>query len=327
MNTSIRPTIISAVLRRILSLLAPGGPRARLQILIYHRSLLTPDPLLCDEPDAELFDWQLAVLKNYFNVLPLLEAIERLRQQAIPRRAACITFDDGYADNADVALNILRRHNLPATFFIATGYLDGGIMWNDAVIEVIRQSRSPRLDLNCLGLHCHRIESLEEKRYAIKNLLDALKYRPSKEHDDLVTKLVDMTATNLPKNLMLSRDKVKELYEAGMEAGAHTINHPILATLDDKQARTEIAGSKEQLESIINERIQLFAYPNGQPGRDYHQSHVEMVKSLGFSGAVSTAWGTASTHCDRYQLPRFTPWDKRPLGFVLRLAKNYFYNK
>ena len=327
MNTVIQPSMVSALLRGILSLISPAGQRAKLQILIYHRVLPKPDLLFSDDLDAEAFNWQLAVLKNYFNVLPLKDALERLGRQAIPKRAACITFDDGYADNADVALNIIRRHNLTATFFISTGYLDGGIMWNDAVIEVIRKNRSPRLDLNCLGLNCYRIESLEEKRHAINNLLNALKYRPYNERADLVSKLVDMTATKLPKNLMLSRAQVNALYEAGMEVGAHTINHPILATLDDKQARTEIVGSKELLESIVNERIKLFAYPNGRPGRDYHQSHVEMVKSLGFSGAVNTAWGTANSHCDRYQLPRFTPWDKRPLGFVLRLAKNYFYNK
>jgi peptidoglycan/xylan/chitin deacetylase (PgdA/CDA1 family) len=39
---------------------------------------------------------------------------------------ACITFDDGHADNFHIALPILQGHGLPATFFIATGFLDGG---------------------------------------------------------------------------------------------------------------------------------------------------------------------------------------------------------
>jgi peptidoglycan/xylan/chitin deacetylase (PgdA/CDA1 family) len=50
----------------------------------------------------------------------------------------CITFDDGYADKHDVAMPILQRHGLCATFFIATGFLNGGCMWNDTIIETVR---------------------------------------------------------------------------------------------------------------------------------------------------------------------------------------------
>ena len=69
-----------------------------------------------------------------------------------PARALAITFDDGYADNATVAAPILLRLGLPATFFVATGFLDGGRMWNDTVIEAVAPRRGPVLDLAPLGL-------------------------------------------------------------------------------------------------------------------------------------------------------------------------------
>ena len=60
-------------------------------------------------------------------------------QARLPSRSVAVTFDDGYADNARIALPILREERVPATFFIATAYLDGGRMWNDTVIEAVRR--------------------------------------------------------------------------------------------------------------------------------------------------------------------------------------------
>src|SRR5688500_10667438 len=107
----------------------------KLSILIYHRVHAEVDPIFPAEVDAKQFGLQLNWIKSLFNVLPLDEAIEALEQNRLPARTAAITFDDGYADNTEVALPILKKHNLSATFFICTGYLDGGRMWNDTIIE------------------------------------------------------------------------------------------------------------------------------------------------------------------------------------------------
>ena len=107
-----------------------------------------------------------------------------------------------------------------------------------------------------------------------------------------------------------------------MEIGGHTANHPILASMENKVARAEIADGKEVLESIIHAPVRLFAYPNGKPGRDYLSEHVKMVRDLGFDAAVSTAHGAAKRGADLYQLPRFTPWDRGQIRFILRMAQN-----
>jgi hypothetical protein len=58
------------------------------------------------------------------------------------------------------------------------------------------------------------------------------------------------------------------------------------------------------------------------PDRDYSAEHVALVRECGFSAAVSTSWGAASKHSDRFQLPRFTPWDRTRLRFGARLLGN-----
>ena len=103
-------------MRPLFSLMSPAGARARLNVLIFHRVLPQPDPLFPGEVDAAAFDTMLGWVKSWFNVLPLDEAIARLADGSLPARAAALSFDDGYADNHDVALPLLRRHGLPCSF-------------------------------------------------------------------------------------------------------------------------------------------------------------------------------------------------------------------
>src|SRR6266498_549109 len=126
------------IVRSIFGALSPRGNRARLPVLILHRVNALHDPLFPAEPDAADFERKMRWIANWFNVLPCEEAIERLATGDLPERALCITFDDGYADNVTVALPILKRLGLHATFFIATGYLDGGSMFNDRIIHAVR---------------------------------------------------------------------------------------------------------------------------------------------------------------------------------------------
>lgn len=310
---------MSRLLRWAASLASPAGPRARLAILIFHRVLPQPDALLEEEPDAARFDWQMRVLAEHFNVLPLGEASARLAAGTLPARAVAITFDDGYADNAAVALPILQRHGLTATFFVSTGYLGGGMMFNDRIIEALRRAPGPALELSAHGLGCHPVGSVGERRRAVAAVIRAIKHRPPEERSRLADAVVEACGVSLPDDLMMRPEQVRELHRAGMEVGGHTVSHPILAKLPADAARAEIAQGRAALEAIIGDRVNLFAYPNGRPGQDYLPEHVKMVAGMGFSAAVSTRWGAAGGGSPQFELPRFTPWDRTPARFAARL--------
>jgi peptidoglycan/xylan/chitin deacetylase (PgdA/CDA1 family) len=296
--------------------------RRTLSILIYHRVLPIPDPLFPHEVTAPDFDTQMRALVATFQVLPLTEAVERLRNRSLPVRAVCVTFDDGYRDNLEVALPILRKHGVPATVFIATDFLDGGRMWNDTVIEAVRRANGAELDLRPLGLDYWPMTTLEARRTAIAALLPQLKHRQFETRARLVDEIANIAGVELPDDLMLASEQVRVLHREGVEIGAHTRSHPILATMDDGQAREQIISSKHRLEELLSAPVRLFAYPNGKPGQDYRREHVRMVREAGFMAAVSTAIGVATTGADIHQLPRFPPWDKQPLRFTTRLAFN-----
>jgi len=301
------------------------GPLSRcLSILVYHRVVPEPDPLMPDHVCAREFDWHLAALERWFTVLPLREAAARLRGGTLPARSACVTFDDGYADNVTVALPILRRRGVPATFFLATSFIDGGRMWNDSVIEAVRGAQGETLDARCAGLDALGISTIGLRRQAIERVLAALKYLPLEERQRRVEELAAQTSRTLPSDLMMTAEQARHLHASDMEIGAHTVTHPILAQLDPERAESEIRESKRRLEAITGNPVSLFAYPNGKPGRDYRREHVGMVKRLGFEAAVSKTPGVAHAASDPFQLPRFTPWDRTPGKFVLRLFHNTF---
>lgn len=304
------------------SLCSAGGLRSRLSILIYHRVLPQPDLLFPEEGDVKTFDTQMRNLAASFKIIPFLDAVRGLRQGKLPPRAACITFDDGYADNAEIALPVLQKYGIPATFFVSTNFLDGGRMWNDTVIELIRGAPGDTLDLSSMGLGQFEIGTIPQRRQAVYNVLGQLKYLPLESRQSRIKTMYTLIPVIPPSNLMMTSAQIRVLHNAGMEIGGHTVNHPILARMEYSAARAEIANGKEMLEGIIRAPVRLFAYPNGKPGRDYLPDHVRMVRELGFDAAVSTAHGAAGIDSDLYQLPRFTPWDRGQLRFTLRMAQN-----
>lgn len=261
-------------------------------------------------------------VRDWFHVVPLAAGVEALRGGRLPARALAITFDDGYADNEELAGPILHRLGLTATFFVATGFLAGGCMWNDAIIEGVRACREDALDLTRIGLGRIALASIADRRRAIDLTLRRIKHLAPAERSAAVDAVVESAGAGAPPPLMMRPEQIRRLRALGMDIGAHTVSHPILTCLDSAAALEEIAASKESLEAILGEEVALFAYPNGVPGQDYDERHVEMVRRCGFAAAVSTAWGVASRGSDRFQLPRFTPWDRTRLRYGARLLWN-----
>ena len=305
-----------------LSIVSPSGRRGRLSILIFHRVLIEPDALFPETPAAAEFEKRMRWVKEWFNVLPLAEAIDLLFVGRIPSRALAITFDDGYADNEALAAIILRRLGLTATVFVTTSFLDGGCMWNDRVIEAFRRCEAAQLDLCTLGLAAYSLDSTAARRAAIDAVLDGIKHLEPQERLRVTEAIVQAAGNRPSPQLMMRTEQVRNLRSLGMDVGAHTVTHPILTRLDAAAARDEVSRSKRELEAIVGAPIRLFAYPNGVPNLDYASEHAALVRECGFNAAVSTSWGAASMQSDRFQLPRFTPWDSTRPRFGARMLVN-----
>ena len=165
--------MLLAVQRNALRWLSPPGGGAHLTIFTYHRVPAEPDPLLPDEFHARSFAAQMSWIADYFRVLPLPDAVRTLSQGTLPARAAAITFDDGYANNLEVALPILQRHKLTATVFIAVDAVERGIMWNDMVIEALRRAPA-EIDLSKFGVGTLSMPDVPARAAAVERVLSHL---------------------------------------------------------------------------------------------------------------------------------------------------------
>jgi peptidoglycan/xylan/chitin deacetylase (PgdA/CDA1 family) len=266
-----------------------------------------------------VFERQMAHVARAYRVLPLEELVERLGRDDVPPKALAITFDDGYRDNLTHAAPILARHRLPATVFVATGFIGTpGVPWFDRVAAAFKAAgvpsfRAPWGELVPLGTAAERVAAMAQAQAYLKTL-------PYPRFAEEVDRICEVGAPGVAvKNAMLRWDDVHALCGLGWSIGAHTVTHPILSRMSDEQAAREIAESREMIERSCGSPPRAFAYPNGQPD-DYTAATIRLVQAAGFTCAVTTSFGLNDRHTSPWTLRRGGPSEHHLPTFALKLA-------
>ncbi|KKO46895.1 polysaccharide deacetylase [Arsukibacterium ikkense] len=307
------------MIHKLLQLAGKLLGRNKLSILIYHQVLAEPDPMRPSEPTAEIFDWHMRLLNQYFTPLSLDQALIHLKQGTLPANAVCVTFDDGYLNNLTVAQPILAKYTIPATVYVATGFSQGNNMWNDRVIHLFADKERQQLTLQGEQV---TLGDWQQRRQLAQQWLMKLKYLAIAPRLAEVDKLYQENNASEQAPLMMSPAQIQQLAATGITIGAHTINHPILQVLPAAEQQTEIVRSKQQLEQWTTKPVNHFAYPNGVFSRDFDETALQSVQLAGFHSAVATDWGVSDNHSSPFKLRRFTPWDSNQLKFHARLINN-----
>jgi peptidoglycan/xylan/chitin deacetylase (PgdA/CDA1 family) len=272
---------------------------ARLTVLAYHRvvdldaaGFDTFRPNVSATPAA--FAGQMDFIRRRFNVVGVRDVVAWLHGQgSLPPRPAMITFDDGYRDNFEHALPILRQRNMPAVVFLTTNHIGQAkpFYW-DLMAYCFQHTARQGADLPLLGRQQWRDEP--SRSATMRRWLAALKAAPEEEKHKAVGQLPDVLGVCVPKDafagLHLSWDQVRAMAAAGVDMGAHTQSHPVLTRVSLEQARREAAGSKARIEAEIGRPVTTFAYPNGLPA-DFNPALQTMLTQAGFQAAFSLAPG------------------------------------
>jgi peptidoglycan/xylan/chitin deacetylase (PgdA/CDA1 family) len=294
---------------------APAFP-----ILTYHRVNDDRDPFFPAVP-TEVFDRHMDFVARTYRVLTVEECVERMRVHTLPRNALALTFDDGYRDNLTHAAPILARHGLPATIFLATGFIGTAeVPWFDRVAMAMKLT-SAQSFVAPSGERMGLAGEADRSR-ALKRTLATLKRRPDDDLRRAVDRLLEdlgVTDQRSFKNWMLSWDDVHALAGLGFSIGAHTVNHPILSRVGRRRARTEIVGSRTMIESACGRAPAAFAYPNGASD-DYTAAVIRLVRDAGFRYAVTTRFGINTSATSPWELRRGGPWEHDVSIFALKLA-------
>ncbi len=307
-------------LRPISRAVGYAGRRPAFQILTYHRVNDEQDPFFTAVP-TQVFERQMAYIARTYPVLTVEELAERMRRGGLPRNALAITFDDGYRDTLTHAAPILARYGLPATIFVATGFIGTAeVPWFDRLAMAVKVTKA--LSLQAPWGEAVSLVTPGERLRAVERTLGYLKRLPDEHLRRRLDELLDAlgsTDQRCFKNLMLTWDDVHALAGLGFSIGAHTVNHPILSRVSAERAWTEILGSRTMIESACGRPPLAFAYPNGR-SEDYTQSVARLVREAGFTCAVTTEWGLNTRDISPWELRRGEPWEHHLPTFALKLA-------
>ena len=284
----------------------------RFQILIYHK--ISPDAHPFFRPlDPALFEKQIAFLRDSYNILNLQELVERSQHGEIPERAVAITFDDGYRDNYTWALPVLKKYSVPATLFVTTGAIGNRqVLWYDRIFDAFRYATTKRAHLRNLKEFEVDLDSEASAKRSLELTIRRAKQLAGGARLKLVEEIEQTLQPDLRSNSrvpMLSWDEIREMQQAGVRFGSHTVTHPILSRVEKAQLKMELTESKMELEAHLKMPVVGFAYPNGQPS-DYNEDVKKLLWEAGYLYAVTTNPGFNTVYQDPLELRRGQPWQK-----------------
>jgi peptidoglycan/xylan/chitin deacetylase (PgdA/CDA1 family) len=267
---------------------------------------------------AEQFEAQIAYIKRHFPVLLPNQLAELIAtKRPLTRMHAMITFDDGYLDNYEIAYKILRRHGVPAAFYLVSGYVGSDtVPWWDEIAYAVRQCRKESLEVTWCAERPVMLEP--DREAAIRTLVSAFKANSTRDASAALSELRSESGVEIKGEgrRFLDWDEAREMAGGGMEIGAHTRTHPIISKLSPEEQREELRSSKASLEEHIGRPVGTFAYPNGSQA-DFTRETMRLVEEAGYSTAFSFYGGiNRDGWREPFNLLRVSP-DPRPGSFRL----------
>jgi peptidoglycan/xylan/chitin deacetylase (PgdA/CDA1 family) len=274
-------------------------------------------PLRSHEITPEFLDRTLKALKRWkFDIVPIGEVVERLRNPAAHRRRfVCLTFDGGYRDFLVHAYPVLARHRVPFTLYVAASFPDGlGELWWLALEQVIAQHA--RIGLVIDGVE-QRLDCAKarEKREVYDILYDWLRSLPATERSVAIRDLcgryrVDLKAVS--RDAVMTWPELSELSsDPQVTIGSATLNYPVLSRTLNDAAERELKMGRAVVEAAIGRKAPHVAYPFGD-NRAFGRRHQLIATQLDFASAVTAEPGviTATEQTSLMSMPRIT-WDGR----------------
>lgn len=296
--------------------------RSQVAIVTYHHIGTRIDDYLLYRIQTSDFQKQMRYLQETHEIISFQKLHQAFTEKkSLPRRAAIITFDDGYKDNYTEAYPILKKYNIPATIFLTTGHIETNKMfWWNIIGYVLCNTKLKKIELEEFG-DVIPPSSKENMFYSLRMTYQKFKNIPEEKKKKLIDQLLQKSDVNIPKglgkDLMLSWDNIKEMNENGIEFGAHTVTHPILTNVPLNQAKLEIVESKKTIEKRLGKPVTTFCYPNGFTD-DYNADIVQILKDNGFLCSVTAIPKMVTIKSDLFELGRLpSGYDDKSFKFCI----------
>ncbi len=249
--------------------------------------------------DPWWFNEQVAYLARRYEPVSLADLVRCFELGADPpRNSVVLTFDDGFRDNFEHALPVLERHRFPATVFVVTGCLETGeLPWPNRLGTLFQRTSATTLRHPLVGPHPVELNGADSRRRAHAEVMAALSRLPRPEREQCLAEIGDRLGVEAPRDRMLTWEQAREMRARGVDFGAHTYSHPLLARVSEAEARWEMERSREDLRQHLGIDRPSFAFPGGS----LSPTLVDLARSLGFRSVFQRRLGLrvnspATTH-------------------------------
>jgi peptidoglycan/xylan/chitin deacetylase (PgdA/CDA1 family) len=244
------------------------------------------------------------------DIVTMDEVQRRLIERDFSRRFACFTLDDGYRDNRDFALPIMREFEAPFTVYVASDFAQGiGRLWWIALEMVIAKATSIEVAVGGVATRLDAATATA-KQVAYDRLHLWLRGLPGEQ--DMQREISALCARHgidpagICREFCMSWDELKPFADDPLiNIGAHSITHCNLARQTEEIAGQEMAISRERIEGVLQRPVIHLAYPYGDKiaagAREFALAH-----TAGFKTAVTTRPGMIFPESARHltALPR-----------------------
>lgn len=281
-------------------------------VLAYH-SVAAPETAAWIDPRvhvaSRLFERQMGFLKSRRRIVSLTELVDTCeRGETLPAGTVAITFDDGYLDNLTIAAPILDRLGIPATLFLATGYVAGRTcMWVDRLYSIFRTRTAHRLANPTDANQVFDLRHSAQRTAAYTQWIDRFIVALPDERDQLLEALVSqLSPSSQPPRLMMTWDDVRAMSKRyrTIDFGVHTREHVDLTSCDPSVAQREVQACAADFQHETGWRPAHFSFPYNRANDLLRQ----MVREAGFRSAVASAsCGQVRALTNRFALPRVEP--------------------
>lgn len=284
------------------------------RILMYHHF---------DSDSAVEFDFQCAHIRRYYNPVSLDQVAAMVcNGVALPPNAVAVTVDDGYRDFYLYGYPALKRHNIPATVFLMTGFMDGMCFpWWGQLRYAFLHTPLDAIELR-IGpgeTMTYRLDSEDSRLAASEQTAQRLKDVPNDDRLDFMARLQETFRTDVrraPDAVPLTWDEAREMMHHEISFGAHSVSHPILSSLESEdQIRGEVTGSRDRIAEQLGAAPVHFCYPNGR-ARDVDDRVRKIVSDAQFVTALTAEKGLNMAGADPLMLKR--------IGMEPQLPRRYF---
>ncbi|MGM0609427.1 MAG: polysaccharide deacetylase family protein [Candidatus Muiribacteriota bacterium] len=251
-----------------------------------------------------------ALIKNishFYKFVDLKTAADKIKNNEYTGNSVAVSFDDGYKDNYDIAMPVLKKYNIPATFFVPVNQIDNNEpYWWDFLYYIVKNYRERLVsffeketknfsEFQSINRNIH----LSEDMYC-RVLVQQINSMTETDRITFLEKLKNSFGAYDGKRLLMNWNEIKDLKKQNFSIGSHTLSHIPLTDLNEAEVEKEINLSKKILEKRINSPVNGFCYPRGAWNKDIES----IVKKAGYDYAVTTEYGTNSKKFNLYSMKR-----------------------